>query len=52
MGRLSIAKELLVFMWVRKKWWLTPIIIFFLLLGLLIAFSHHPAVAPFIYSLF
>jgi NAD/NADP transhydrogenase beta subunit len=40
------------FMRVRKKWWLTPIIVFSLLLGLLIVTSSGSAVAPFIYTLF
>jgi NAD/NADP transhydrogenase beta subunit len=36
----------------RKKWWLTPIIVISLLLGLLIALTSGTAVAPFIYTLF
>jgi hypothetical protein len=37
---------------VRKKFWLAPIIIILLLLGLLILFTESSAVAPFIYALF
>ena len=37
---------------VRKKFWLAPIIIILLLLGLLIIFTESSAVAPFIYALF
>ncbi len=41
------------FLKVRKKWWLTPIIVFTLLVGLLIVFAaQNSAVAPFIYTLF
>lgn len=40
------------FLKVRKKWWLTPIIIFLLMLSLLIVLSQGSAVAPFIYALF
>lgn len=40
------------FLRVRKKWWLTPIVLFSLLLGMLIVFSQGSAVAPFIYTLF
>ena len=40
------------FLKVRKKWWLTPIILFALLLGLLIVLTEGSAVAPFIYTLF
>ena len=52
MGKLSILKELWDFLRIRKKWWLAPIIIMLLLLGILIFFSQTSAVAPFIYTLF
>ena len=52
MGRLGIVKELWGFLRVRKRWWLAPIIIMLLLLGLLIIFTESSAVAPFIYTLF
>lgn len=52
MGKLSIAKEFWLFLRVRKKWWLAPIIIFLFLLGALIIFTEGSAVAPFIYTLF
>ncbi len=52
MSKISIFKELWDFMRVRKKFWLAPIIILLLLLGLLIIFTESSAVAPFIYALF
>lgn len=52
MSKISIFKELWDFMKVRKKFWLAPIIIILLLLGLLIIFTESSAVAPFIYALF
>jgi len=52
MGKLSILSELWQFLKVRKKWWLGPIILFLLLLGLLIVFTEGSALAPFIYALF
>ncbi len=52
MGKIGILKELWDFMKVRKRWWLTPIVIMLLLLGLLIIFTESTAVAPFIYTLF
>lgn len=52
MGKLSILAELWQFLKVRKKWWLGPIIIFLLLLGMLIVFTEGSALAPFIYALF
>lgn len=52
MSKLSIIKEFWVFLKVRKKWWLAPIVIFLLLLGALIIFTEGSALAPFIYALF
>ena len=52
MSRFSILKEFWDFLRVRKKWWLAPIIIVLLLLGVLIFFAQTSAVAPFIYTLF
>ena len=40
------------FLRTRKKWWLTPIVVTMVLLGLLIILSESSAVAPFIYALF
>jgi hypothetical protein len=52
MGKISLFRELWEFLRTRKKWWLTPIILFLLLLGLLIVLTSGSAVAPFIYTLF
>jgi len=52
MSKLSTLKELWAFLKERKKWWLTPVIVFLVLLGALIALSQGSAVAPFIYVLF
>jgi hypothetical protein len=52
MGKLAIFKELWDFMKVRKKWWLGPIMVLLLLLGMLIVFTESSALAPFIYALF
>ncbi|MCM8757728.1 MAG: DUF5989 family protein [Candidatus Omnitrophica bacterium] len=52
MSKLHILKELWDFLMQNKRWWLAPIIIMFLLLGLLIFFAQSQAVAPFIYTLF
>lgn len=52
MSKLSIVWELWDFLKVRKKWWLTPIILFLLMLGLLIVLAEGSALAPFIYTLF
>jgi len=52
MGKISILKEFWDFLRVRKKWWLTPIVLVLLLLGALIVFAQGSAVSPFIYTLF
>jgi hypothetical protein len=49
---LDFLKDLWDFMRVRKKFWLAPIIIVLLLLGMLIVLAEGSAVAPFIYTLF
>ena len=51
-GRMSIFSELWAFMRIRKKWWLGPIVLTMLLLGVLIVLTEGSAVAPFIYALF
>ena len=50
--RLSIARELLAFLWQRKLWWLAPMVAVLLLLGILLIFAQSSAIAPFIYTLF
>ena len=52
MSKTSIMKEFWQFLKVRKKWWLTPIMIFLLLLGILIVLTEGSALATFIYALF
>ncbi|NQT90484.1 MAG: hypothetical protein HQ558_04440 [Candidatus Omnitrophica bacterium] len=52
MSKAAILKEMWDFLKVRKRWWLAPIVILLLLLGLLIVFTESSAVAPFIYTLF
>ena len=49
---MDFLKDLWDFMRVRKKFWLAPIIIVLLLLGMLIVLAEGSAVAPFIYTLF
>ena len=48
----SFLGELWDFLKVRKKWWLLPIIIMLLLVGILIIFGQSSAVSPFVYALF
>lgn len=52
MGKGRVLTELLQFLREEKKYWLVPIVVVFVLFGLLIVFSQSSAVAPFIYTLF
>lgn len=49
---MSFIKELWAFIRSRRKYWLLPILIMMLLLGVLIVMAQGSAVAPFIYTLF
>ena len=49
---MELLKDLWLFMKERKKYWLAPVIIILLLLGLLIVFAGSSVIAPFIYTLF
>ena len=52
MSKIAIIGEFWDFLMVRKKWWLTPIVVMLLLLGALIVLAEGSAIAPFIYTLF
>jgi hypothetical protein len=51
-GKLSILKEFWSFLRVRKKWWVAPVVVLLLALGLILVLTEGSALAPFIYSLF
>ncbi len=48
----SFVREFWVFLRVRKKFWLMPILVVIAILGGLVVFSEGTAVAPFIYTIF
>ena len=52
MGQIGLLREFWMFMRVRKKWWLLPIIIVMLMVGSLLVFAQGSALAPFIYTIF
>jgi Family of unknown function (DUF5989) len=52
MARSSLPAELWAFMRVRKKWWLLPLVLILVSVGLLIAVAQGSALAPFIYAIF
>jgi hypothetical protein len=49
---MSFLAELWMFLRMRKKFWLLPIIVMMALFGGLIVLSQGSAVAPFIYTIF
>jgi len=49
---MSFLKELWAYMRSRKKYWLVPILLVMVVLGVLIVLAQGSAVAPFIYTLF
>jgi hypothetical protein len=52
MSKLSIFSEIWRFMYMRKKWWLMPLIILVVLLGLVLVFAQGSPLAPLIYTVF
>jgi hypothetical protein len=48
----SFLREIWMFMRVRKKFWLMPILIMMVLFGGLVVLTKGTAVAPFIYTIF
>lgn len=52
MSKLRLLGDFWHFLRVRKKWWLTPIVVTLLLVGALLVVTESSALAPFIYALF
>jgi competence protein ComGC len=49
---MDFLRDLIGFMRERRAFWLVPVIVVLLLIGILVVFGSGSAVAPFIYSLF
>ena len=49
---MSFLKELWMFMRIRKKFWLLPILIMMVVFGGLVVLTQGSAVEPFIYTIF
>ena len=52
MSKVQVLAEFWAFMRENKKFWLAPIVIVLVLVGLLLVTTQGSAVAPFIYTLF
>ncbi|MDB5106093.1 MAG: hypothetical protein JWP91_3782 [Fibrobacteres bacterium] len=48
----SLMAEIWGFLRERKAWWLAPILVMLMLMGLLIVAGQSGVIAPFIYALF
>jgi uncharacterized membrane protein len=48
----SIAGELLAFLWRAKLWWMIPMVVTLLAVGIVLIVAQGSAIAPFIYTLF
>lgn len=51
-ARVGIAGALLSFFWRRKTWWMVPLVVVLLVLGVLIIFGQSSAISAFIYTIF
>ena len=49
---IEFAKEMIIFLFSRKKYWLIPVVVMMCILGFLLVFTQGSALAPFIYALF
>ena len=49
---MEFIKELFLFLKIRKKLWLTPIIVIMIILGGLLIIAQGSVFAPFIYTIF
>jgi hypothetical protein len=52
MSRLSVLKEFWRFVRARKRYWLIPVIVILVGLGVLLVLAETTGLAPFIYTLF
>jgi hypothetical protein len=52
MSQTSLPRELWMFMRIRKKFWLLPIIVVLFFVGGLLVLAHGSVLAPFIYTIF
>lgn len=48
-GKMDILRELVVFLWKARLWWMIPIVVILVLLGILILFGQSTGLAPFLY---
>ena len=52
MSKTNTVKQIFQLLMERKAWWLAPMVVVFLLIGLLLVASSGSSLSPFIYALF
>jgi hypothetical protein len=52
MGKMSLIKEIWLYLRQNKKYWLIPIIFILILMSVMLILAQSSALAPFIYSIF
>lgn len=52
MSKSGTVKQIFQLIWERKAWWLVPMVLVFLIVGLLIVTTAGNPLSPFIYALF
>ncbi|HET9440570.1 MAG TPA: DUF5989 family protein [Longimicrobiales bacterium] len=52
MSQVTLVREFWLFMRERKKFWLLPILLVMVMVGMLLVFAQGSALAPFIYTIF
>lgn len=50
--RTGAVAELLGHLWEQKLWWLVPMVVVLVFVGVLLVFAQGSALAPFVYTLF
>lgn len=48
----GVLGEIFAFLWINKKWWLIPMVVLLMVLGLVLLFASASGIGPFIYTLF
>jgi hypothetical protein len=51
-SKVDISIELIQFLWQHKLWWLIPLVILLLVLGLLLILAQATGIVPLIYPVF
>ncbi len=52
LSRAHTLKELLLYLWENRLWWIIPFVVVLVLVGTLIIVAETSPVAPFMYALF